>query len=508
MSFDISVPFPLQTDTYTVSSNGFASNEARKLSVYNIINRKGPNSSWPELSDDTRMVSYGVGHFIRSFMNHKITQDEVVESQRFMNRANSFGGPLHFPFDLWMNIVEDFNGYLPLEIKALKDGSIFYPNIPYFQVKNTVEGYGELASHIEAVALGMISIATASATMHRHWLNKLKEWVKKDIKTDSDEVIYQTAQFLIHGFGMRSCIVPEQSALLGLSALLSFNGTDNTNSAYLAWKMNCKPYSATSIHALAHRGILSFNKEEDSFKALHKASNKCDVNIASYVSDCYNFQNAVANHLVKLCDKYPNDTFVARPDSGNCIDNILFILNQGKKNLRYIDGNSVNPKSMFETLQAILNAGFKSTLHGIFGVGGWAVNNSQRDSLSSKFAMSNCNGRKVVKFSEEIDKMTVPGPNIVSKHDGNMKVYFDNEGINPNWNLLETYYTANEDGPSYTFNCFEPFSSLQDRCIKQFDSLSEFAKNNPRYGLNRETLSPSIINIQDELAKEYNVQSI
>jgi len=365
-----------------------------------------------------------------------------------------------------------------------------------------------LAAHIEATMLGMVSLATARATFTRHWLNKLKEWTAKDLPTADDELLYNTAQWLIHDFGMRASSCPEESLLFGLAHLLSFHGTDTFNAAFVASKLGAKSFSGKSLHALAHRNVQGFEQEQDSFIALHKESNKCNTNIASYVSDCYNFQDAVATHLVNLADKYPQDTFVSRPDSGDALKNILFILQQGRKNIRYIEGNGQKPKSMFAVLQGLLDAGFKCTQHGIFGVGGESRNQATRDAMSSKWALSNTGGREVVKLSEDFGKLTVPGPNIVLKTKQGMKVFFEQDDVYYTdggiaMNMLEVYYTCNKSGPTYTFNCYEKFSDQQDRCIKQFDSYAEFAKANPNYGLERECLSDAIKKVQDDTFAKY-----
>jgi nicotinamide phosphoribosyltransferase len=515
--FDIPVPFPLMADAYTISSDDFASEDCKKLSVYNMINRKSPQSAWPDVAQDSRMVMYGVSHYIRSWLQKPVTLEDVYESQLFMNRAHSFGGPLNFPFDMWDSVVHDCKGFLPLEISALKEASTFFPNVPYVQVRNTLPGFGELAAHIEATMLGMVSLATARATFTRHWLNQLREWVRKDLPTDNDEVLYQTAQWLLHDFGMRASSCPEESLLFGLTHLLSFHGTDTFNSAYVSWKLGAKSMSGTSLLASAHRNIQGYVEESDCHDAVHKAGNRCNVNITSNVSDCYNYFLSVVDNMVRLADKYPDSIKVARPDSGNALENILHILRQGRKNLRYIEGNGQKPKSMFEVLQGILDAGFKCTQHGIFGVGGTLRNEATRDAMSSKWALANTNGREVVKFSEEIGKMTVPGPNLVFSTPDGMKAYLPSElklhgdgnstVINNEIQLSElvTYYTSNEDGPTYTFNCFEKFCTQQDRCITDFDYWEKFAKANPNYGLNRETLSDGIIKVQDDLHTKYNV---
>lgn len=505
--FDIKVPFPLMADAYTISSNDFASEACRTESVYSIVNRKSPISAWPDVAHDSRMCMYGVSHFIRSHLMQPVTKDDVYESQLFMNRACSFGGGLPFPLELWNSVVHDFNGYIPVEIRALPEASTFFPNVPYVQVKSLAPGFGELAAHIEAVMLGMVSLATARLTYERHWLNELKGWVAKDLPADDDEVLYKTAQWLIHEFSMRACSVAEQSQLLGLCHLLCFHGTDTFNAAYTAWKLGCKPMTGTSILAGAHRNVQGYENdvtdgEVDYIEAMHKSTEKCNGKMGSYIADCYNYQNFISKKLVVAADKYKQSVFVGRPDSGNALDNVLYVIHQGKQNMRYIEGNSVKPQPMFKILQGILDAGYKCTQHGIFGVGGELVNNISRDHLSSKYALTNANGRPEVKLSEDSGKLTVPGPNVVSSESGAMKVFLEKE-ISLAKNELKVYYTANESGPSYTFMNFEKFSVQQDRCIDDFDKWATFASSQPSYGLKGEPWSDQIKSVQQHIVEKY-----
>jgi nicotinamide phosphoribosyltransferase len=494
-------------DAYTISSNEFASDECKQRSVYNIINRKSPASAWPDVACDSRMVLYGVSHYIRSHLMTPVTKDDVYESQLFMQNSCSFCGPLPFPLEMWDSVVNDYYGFIPIEIKALKEASTFFPFIPSVQVRNTAAGFGELAAHIEATMLGMVSLATARATFTRHFLNQLLEWVRKDLPTDSDEVLYQTAQWLIHDFGMRASSCPEESLLFGLAHLLSFHGTDTFNAAYVARKLGAKPMTGTSIIASAHRNIQGYKQEADCHNAVHKAGNKCNINITSNVSDCYNFFDSVINNLVRLADKYPDSIKVCRPDSGDALKNILHILNQGRKNIRYIEGNGQKPSSMFKILQGILDAGFKCTQHGIFGVGGELRNVCTRDAMSSKWALTCAGDRPVIKVSEEQGKMTIPGPNWVCNTSQGQRVYLESEMEKISYqctpNMLETYYTADEQGPQYTFNCYEKFSVQQDRCINDFDKWRDFAKANPNYGMNGESLSDEVKKVQKEIKEKY-----
>lgn len=505
--FDIKVPFPLMADAYTISSDAFASPECKQLSVYNMINRKSPQSAWPDVAQDSRMVLYGVSHYIRSHLMTPVTKDDVYESALFMQNRNSFGGALPFPLEMWNSVVHDYKGYLPIEIKALKEASTFFPYVPPVEVYNTAPGFGELAAHIEATMLGMVSLATARATFTRHWLNQLLEWVRKDTPADSDEVLYKTAQWMIHDFGMRASAVPEESLLFGLAHLLSFHGTDTFNAAYVASKLGAKPMTGTSIIASAHRNIQGYKQEGSCHDAVQKVALGYG-GIASNVTDCYNFFESVSSNMVRLADKYPDSTIVCRPDSGDALANILYVLKQGKKNLRYIEGNGQKPKSMFAILQGIADAGYKATQHGIFGVGGELRNACTRDAMSSKWALTATSKRYVVKCSEELGKRTIPGPNFVVRRPTGITTHLISEKdvLSNNNNLLETYYSANAYGPMYSHLVNEKFSVQQDRCIQDFDSWRDFAKGCPTYGMNGSSLSAEVIKVQEQICTEYGVK--
>lgn len=508
-------PWPLKyQDMYSISSNDFVSQEVKDFSCYTVTNRQSPKDSFSDVANDSRVLLFGLSDFINRCMTHQITKEEVYESALFARRANSFGGPIYFPLEEWLYVVEECNGYLPVTIKGLKEGSTHFPNVPCIQIHNNIKGLGELCASFEAGLVGMVSNASARLTLERHWLDRLREWVAKDVNASSQEVLDQTAQFLLHDFSMRACTTSDQSEILGLSHLLVFNGSDNSNSCYQAWKRGCKPSSASSIQAQAHRNVQSFEEEYKAFDAMRKSASHCDVPIASYLMDCYNFKNAVEQHLIKLADKYPNETFVAREDSGDALTNILHILSFGRQNVRYLSGNSLNPNKINTIMQGLIDNNYPATLKGIFGVGGYLIRTPSRDSLSTAMKLVTSGNRPVVKISEDFGKQSTPGPNVVTIIDGQMKVLFESEVTRResgniqidniiHTDYLETYYSCDEYGPQYTFNCYHKFSVQQDRCINDFDKWRDFAKDNPNYGMNGESLSYEVKKVQKEIKEKY-----
>jgi nicotinamide phosphoribosyltransferase len=452
------------------------------------------------------MVLFGLQDFVRTYLMYKITERDVLRSAEFMNRANSFGGALPFNKDMWMSVVEDCDGYLPINISAVPDGTTFFPNQPIIQVVSTKNGFGELAAHIEALMVGKVSIATARATICAHWKRKIKTILRDVYKYDEDTV-NSLAEWFIHDFGMRASSSGEESETLGKAHLLFFNGTDTFNAAFAAWRDSGYadvPYG-TSIMALAHRNVQGYyyNKSNDTenecFATLANLSRQYGK-IGSYVSDCYNFPKAV-DKLDAL--KRANDDLiiVSRPDSGKAKDNIKYILS--KEVLRFIEGNSINPDSMFDILldrEIVEKDGPKK---GIFGVGGWLRNNSTRDTFSSAMKlsfMSSVEGNvlPVCKLSEDLVKMSVPGYVDIHRPTHENLISVDtNTGRRNKLNRL----MVNNGRP--TINIMEKFNVIRDRARNDFDSYESFCTDVHDYGLTNDMFCSEINDFRAKLRTEF-----
>lgn len=456
----------LNTDAYSVSSNGFAPESAKRYSCYNFTNRKLSQVAFPGVAIDSRMILYGIRHYIETYLTKKITVANVREAELFLNNFHSFGGPIYFPKDLWMRVATECGGYLPITIKSLPDGSTFYPYEPVIQVE-AKDGFGELAAHVEARLVGAIANATACATLCRHWRERIEEQVDKDLKLLGRGFGYDTllyyAKWIIHNFGSRACVSGEESRLLGMAHLLSFNGSDNLDAAYQARCEGAIPPTGSSILATAHRNIQSWDGELQAFShiaEIESITRKDKFKIVACVSDCYDFTCGL-KRVADLAEKDKDTVYVCRPDSGDGKAQLLQICNEAKSrglftlengyykatNLRFIYGDSVTPQYMFECMEALREQGFLPSQWGVFGVGGYLINNSTRDSLSSAFKLAETYTGPKVKFSNTPAKMSVPY-NTKIKTDvdsGEPRVYingtdsritvYDNGNINIPWNF-------------------------------------------------------------------------
>jgi len=521
-----------KADAYTISSEDFASESCKLYSAYNFVNRYSPARAFPDLAFDSRMVLAGLHDAIDKIAT-PITNADVILAEKFMSRAHSFGGPMNFPVHLWKRVVDENNGYLPLRIRSIPEGSTFFPNEPVVQVESTLSGMGELAAHVEARLLGAISIATAAATLCRHWLERMREQVRTDFsllhkREPTVEEIDNNARFQIHNFGSRACVTDEESIIIGKAHLLSFYGTDNFDAAYNSWMDGASDPIGSSILALAHRNVQGHNMEVDAFQAIVDATAGQSVRIASFVADCYNYKNAV-RQLVTMAGMNPDVIFVIRPDSGDCYDTLKCIFDtcmemdvfktvngyKIPKNVRFIYGDSVKPAKQFEVMARLREAGMLPTMWGIWGVGGYIRNTPNRDSLSSAYklcAKHGPNGRfPVVKLSETKTKLSVPYINDIiryfDKNVTNVTVVPIHEELN-NHNIHVVNKVIYLNGQVDTKYHSRNFNTISNRAINQFDEYKHFAKKNPQFGLNRECLHQSIIDLQNETYDKYQGSQI
>lgn len=511
----------LSADAYTICSDEFTSKEARSLSVYNFCNRYSPSSVWPDLAKDSRMVLFGL-HKALETISRKITMEDLFLAEKFMSRSHSFGGPLSFPRHLWKRVIENYDGYLPLQITSLREGSTFFPNEPVIQVKSTGIDMGELAAHIEARLVGTVSIGTAAATLCRHWLERMREQVSIDYqllynKNPTAEQIDSNARFQIHNFGARACSNEEESKLIGSAHLLSFYGTDNFDAAYECYMNGAQDPIGTSIYASAHHTVLSHKTEKDSIKTIVDSTSGQSVRICSIVADCFNYNNAV-DSIVRMSTENKDVIHVIRPDSGDafsvikriydiCVQNEVYKEVNGYKvpsNVRFIYGDSVKPSVQLDVMSKLRLCGILPTQWGIWGVGGYIVNNSTRDTLSSayKLCAKDSDLKPVVKLSETRTKMSVPYyNNIYRSYDHQLSTTVIPSFINE---YRDGQYTANRTVYVNGINTYNKnFSYITDSSLTDFDNLKDFATKNPTFGLHREHFHSAITKVQDETFQQF-----
>jgi nicotinamide phosphoribosyltransferase len=216
----------------------------------------------------------------------------------------------HIKLDSYKHIEDLWDlGYLPIEIKALPEGTLCPIGVPCFTITNTNPEFSWLVNYLETLISCMMWQPITSATIAHEYKKLLTKWA---IKTggDMDFVPWQG-----HDFSMRGMSSPESSVLSGMGHLLSFTGTDTIPAIYALEKV----YKA--------EGLIggSIPATEHSIQCMH-----------------YDFETGSEDSYIKhLIKTYPNGPVAMVSDGFNLWDMITKTLPKHKESIMARDGKLV-----------------------------------------------------------------------------------------------------------------------------------------------------------------------
>ena len=223
-------------------------------------------------------------------------------------------------------------GYLPLEIKALPEGSIVPMKVPMFTVTNTVSGFGWLVGYLEDMfsCETWKSCTTAStAVQYRKLLQKYAEETGANV----DFIQWQG-----HDFSMRGQSGVYDAASSGAGHLLSFLGTDTVPAIeyleeYYAGDQTFVGGSVpASEHSVMAANILTLSSDDlpnaEYLTIKRLITQIYPSGVVSIVSDTFDFWNTLSVIAPRLKEEIlsrKENTIglakvVFRPDSGDPVD--------------------------------------------------------------------------------------------------------------------------------------------------------------------------------------------
>ena len=209
-------------------------------------------------------------------------------------------------------------GYLPLEIKAVPEGTKVPIKVPTLTIRNTEPEFYWLTNYLETIMSSELWLASNSATIASHFRNLLDKWAMKTTGSIAG------VEFQGHDFSFRGMQGLDSAIASGLGHLMSFVGTDNIPAIVAAERYYgadlSKELVGTSVPATEHSIMSSFGRDE--VKAFSTIIDSVPEGIVSIVSDTYDFWNVLETVLPTLKEKIMtrNGKVVIRPDSGNPID--------------------------------------------------------------------------------------------------------------------------------------------------------------------------------------------
>ena len=205
------------------------------LSLMSVIVRTDSYkfSQWLQYPEDTTNISsyiesrggepesvfFGLQAFIKDYLCTPITMANI-------NRAELIVKAHGLPFNRegWEIILNEYGGFLPIEIEAVPEGTVMPTHNVQVQVK-IIDGETRLAwltSYIETILLRGVWYPSTVATKSR----KMKKIIAAALHKTSDVPVDAQIMFKLHDFGARGASSGETAILGGMGHLVNFMGTD------------------------------------------------------------------------------------------------------------------------------------------------------------------------------------------------------------------------------------------------------------------------------------------
>jgi nicotinamide phosphoribosyltransferase len=339
-------------------------------------------------------VFFGLQMFLKEYLSKPITKGDIDEGEDFWV---AHGEPFYRAG--WEHILTKHGGYLPLEIKAVPEGTILPTKNVLVTNVNTDPETAWLESYLETALLRAVWYPTTVATRSLACKRIIKEFLDKT----SDDTKGQLP-FKLHDFGARGVSSFESAAIGGAAHLVNFMGTDTMSGIIAARRYYGEPMAGFSIPAAEHSTITAWGREGEAAAYANMLDQFAQPGkLLAVVSDSYDLFNAVSNIWGGSLRQRVLDsgaTVVIRPDSGNPPDIVLetvqrldaaFGSSENRKGykvlnnaVRVIQGDGINVASLREILTKLTNAGYSAD-NVAFGMGGGLLQQLDRDTL--KFAM-------------------------------------------------------------------------------------------------------------------------
>ena len=324
-------------------------------------------------------VFFGLQAYLKRYLACPITQTEIDYAEELWTAHG-------VPFNRagWEHILREHDGYLPLRIEAVKEGTVLPVKNALVQIINTDPKVPWLTSFLETALLRAVWYPTTVATLS--WT------VKQIIRGFLDETCEDPEAelpFKLHDFGARGVSSGESAALGGVANMVNFMGSDTVGAIGYARAYYDEAMPAFSIPAAEHSTITSWGRDNEikAFANMLEQFGGKDK-ILAVVSDSYDIYKATREYwgeTLKDQVEAMGGTLVVRPDSGDpriVPVEVVEILGEafgyeinakGYKVLpncvRVIQGDGVNPDSIRDILQSLKDKDW-SAENIAFGMGG------------------------------------------------------------------------------------------------------------------------------------------
>lgn len=310
----------LLKDGYKVGHK-FQYPEGTSLVYSNLTPRKSRNADLEEI------VFFGLQYFIKEYLMRQFDADFFAQPKEavlaaYARRMDHYLGKDALTYD-HIAALHDL-GYLPLEIKALPEGTLVPMKIPVFTIRNTVPEFFWLTNMLETLISAITWKPCTSATTAFQYLKTFTRYAAETVGEDDSFIPWQG-----HDFSFRGMSGVEDALMSGAGHLLSFAGTDTIPAIDFLeqyYHADCEQeLIGGSVPATEH-SVMCMGTQGDEIGTFDRLiTSVYPAGIVSIVSDTWDFWQVVTEFLPQLKDKIlsRNGKVVIRPDSGDPVKIIV-----------------------------------------------------------------------------------------------------------------------------------------------------------------------------------------
>jgi len=269
-----------------------------------------------------KVVFFGLQYFIKKYLIEQFNTEffnqpkaqVVSEYKKYVDHY------LGINYDIsHIEALHDI-GYLPIEIKALPEGTEVPIRVPMFTVVNTLPEFFWVTNYLETLLSNVIWQPCTSATIAKQYKTILTKYAQETDIENLDFINWQG-----HDFSMRGMSGIESAILSGMGHALSFTGSDT-----LPVAINLEKYYNTdvtkelvigSVNATEH-SVMCAGNQEGEIETFRRLLETYPTGILSVVSDTWDLWKVLTDYLPKLKEEIlnRNGKLVIRPDSGDPVD--------------------------------------------------------------------------------------------------------------------------------------------------------------------------------------------
>lgn len=360
--------------------------------VYSYFESRG--GKFPET------LFFGLQYILKRWLVGPVVTYEKIAEAKDIFQAHFEQGEV-FNEEGWKYIVKEHGGKLPIQIKAVPEGTLVPTKNVLFTVENTDPKCYWLTNYVETL-LVQVWYPMTVATNSYHQKKVIADYLKQTADG------FATLPFQLHDFGFRGVSSVESAGIGGMAHLVNFKGTDTVASLMTARRYyNCN-MAGFSVPAAEHSTITSWGKDGEK-AAFKNMLDRIPEGTISVVSDSYDIYNACENvwgKELKDCVIKRGENkgvLVIRPDSGKPEEVVVRVLDilgskfgteknsKGFKKLppylRVIQGDGINLEKLTDVLKAMKKSEW-SAENIVFGSGGALLQKLDRDTQKCAYKCS------------------------------------------------------------------------------------------------------------------------